>query len=359
MIVESVLNGPPGDYAWIVPLPSPPTKVYEVSPWWFDRDGRRYGPGKARFTPTGLYLCLGLLFLVAAIWSAWNPSQKNAGQLLLSGILGAVVLAVFFPIYAMPSGKGNAIERLQSMTVGDYSVEVVRSNDAKALATWMRKNGGHVPAEAETAVAEYVKEGWCFMVSKLMKSSGKGSAHPLAVTFPSNKAIYPMRLTAAQGNRVTVELMVLSDETATAEPLQIWNSSRFPPSRIVKFDEDYLAISPLSCLAWPGCAVTRLRGDMDPRQMTHDIVVGSTPFKEQRITLGDRQGFDTWALDLNILMVGLGAFLASLICGFIPTSRKIAVGSILLVGIGISGWTSYNVHAGIKPISEEVIQVLR
>ena len=358
LIIESVLNGEPGDYAWIVPLPNPPTKIYDVATGWFDHNSRRFGPRLDRFQPSTLYLSIGVVFFTAALWASWQPSRKNAGRLALAGFLFLVLLAVFFPVYAQVSSRGTPVLRLEQMTVGNYSVEIVKSEDAKALSTWMRKNGGQLPAEAEPVVAQYVKEGWCFLVAKLLKASGHGVAQPLAITFPSKQAIYPLRLTAAQGNRTTLDLVVSSDGTATAKPLQIWNSSRFPESRVVKFSKDTLIYEPLECLAWKGCNITRLRGDLGPEQMQNDIVIENSPFQEQRITIGDRDAFDTWARNLSVLMIGLSSFVVSLICGFIPASRKTTLLALLIVGVIAACLTSVNTHAGIKPFGEKMVQVV-
>jgi hypothetical protein len=364
LIVESELKGPKGDYAWIVPVPNPPTKVLEVNSESLERDFDRANPEFVAYQSVWPFGVFGILLLISALVAARNPSPKTGALLVVDSIILYLFLGlVAQPFMAPKAHKG--VTTLSKMSVGAYNVEVVRSDDPKALDAWMQKNGGQLNPRAESAVANYVKEGWCFMVAKLDHSSGNGIAHPLAVIFPSKSAVYPMRLTAAQDNRVVVDLTILSDETATAEPLRIWSSKRFPESRLIKNQlpsgtddiEDNIDYFPLSTMAWAGCAVTRLRGEMGPDQMTQDILIGSQPFKEEKLTVGSRPDFIGWALWTVAACTGLAAYLVSVVSCLFSTRSRSALIAIAFVAIIVSAGTWGYLSAGTEVIELNVISV--
>jgi len=358
MVVESTLHGPEGDYAWIIPLPSPPTRILEVDPHWAERNTRSYGPQLAPFEAPNVALWLGGFLMLAGLAGAWNPSKRTSLRLFSLGWLALIATAFYFPVFAQSkSAAANSIETIKSMTVGAYKIEVVRSKNPTAMATWMRTHGGKLPDEAQQKVAEYVKEGWCFLVANLSSASGSGAPHPIAVTFSSAKAIYPMRLTGAQGNRVVVDLFVLADETATASPLLIWNSKRFPPNRLVKYDEDSFSYLPIETLAWSGCAVTHLRGEMGPEQMNRDITIGSRQFRAQVLKVGDREAFNRFAIYFVILASGFTAYLVALFAGLFNAQRKIAMLLTVVLAVATAGITATLFYSGVHPIESNLIAI--
>jgi len=82
LIVESELKGPKGDYAWIVPVPNPPTKVLEVNSESLERDFDRANPEFVAYQSVWPFGVFGILLLISALVAARNPSRKRVHFLL-------------------------------------------------------------------------------------------------------------------------------------------------------------------------------------------------------------------------------------------------------------------------------------
>ena len=362
MIVESELNGPPGDYAWIVPIPNPPTKILEVDPRALDRITRHYTPQVVPVAPGAGTFWMSILLLGGGIAALWKPSRGSSIFLLLAGFLGYVLSGIFAPVYAGSSAARGGVETIKSLTVGSYKIEVVRSKDALALSRWLRQHGGQLPKVAEPIVDQYVKEGWCFMVSKLDATSGSGSPHPLAVTFKSKEAVYPMRLTAAQGNQVVVDLLVVASGTVSAPPLRIWRTQNleYDPTTLghnQKENDEFFAIDPLACLTWPDSSLTRLRGEMSPAEMKKDIVFTAGPYHPETITVAERDGYPAWVAMSVFVAISVTVFLCGLISGFLPPRGRFAlVGTLICVAL-VGGLTEHLLTAGVHPIESGLVSI--
>lgn len=345
MVVSSELKGPSGDYAWIVPLPKPPSMVRQVDSAGFDRLPRRYSPqyGSPSLDPP--LVGLAWLLLILAFAGALQPKRTSA----LIMFLVFVVALVLFPVYAQPKFASKSVERISSMVVGDYKIDVVRSQDPSTLSTWLRLHGGRLPVEAEPIIAQYVKEGWCFAVASLDRTTGQGSPHPLAFTFPSKQAIYPMRLTAAQGNRTIVDLFIVSDGTPSVDHLRVWRSLRLSDFNYMKNDE-LLESQPAYYVAWPGAKITRLRGELNPADMKFDLVVKDGPFSESRIRVATKDGFSTDRLGTIVgWMAAFCAPLSFLGC-LLQVKRRDALVVLGGVALAVGCWSGFGYGKTFAPL---------
>jgi hypothetical protein len=93
----------------------------------------------------------------------------------------------------------NVVERL---AVGPFDVELVSSNDAQALATWLNSNGYELTERGEELIGPYVNAGMNFVALKLQQNQGVGDIEPLIMRCQTGNATIPIRLTAvaAQDN---------------------------------------------------------------------------------------------------------------------------------------------------------------
>lgn len=242
------------------------------------------------------------------------------------------------------------------MTVGPYHVDVVRSRDAGALGSWIRKHGGRLPQRAQEVVRDYVKDGWCFLVAKLDGVAGNGAPDPLAMSFATNGAVYPMRLTGAQGNTVLMDLYAVVDGTAAAGPLTELFSEDVSAGDGDEFRTLHSAWAPMGP-DLNGTKITLLHGEMSPAQMTRDLQITCKPYRHRRVPIADRGEFDSRARGLTLLATGLSMYLAVVLLGLIPASRKwtIAIAVACAVAAGYATWST--VHAGVSLLDQHFVRL--
>lgn len=341
LVVESTLDVAGQTFGWVLPVPARPTEVKEVTPGALDvldlatRPAIRSGGSfEVILYPAGL-----LLLVVVALrlfLTKWNPQsrERRLVELLVFACLLLLFAAILVP-NLLSAKLGMAGVEIPGVTasdpqrVGNYEVVVLEARDAGALGKWLEGNGlSAVPAAGVPVVADYVARGWVFVAARLVREgSGPAAPHPICVVFPSEKPVYPMRLTALAGGTTDLRIHVASAGSASCPPLAVRFSGEFAATR----DHPYFHYDgdPLPMLThggswegrrvahpfllehlWAGCVITRLEGSMAAASMDRDIVleVGKvapyehvlyTPSEAWRESLGTVAWF--WALALLVL----------------------------------------------------------
>lgn len=295
MIVESVLNAPAGEYAWVVPLPSPPKTMEPATPGTLE-SAVLLTPPKVTIESDADRVARALLGLLAVIGvGIWGLSRHRDRSLRTSlrlmlecataGVAAWVVGLGFFAPRAMDDassaktgdagGVRASVQVLRRQTIGAYQAVVVKGADSEAILGWLRVNGFRVPAEAKPIMKEYVREGWCFMAAKLRtEAAGSAAPHPLKVTFDTPRAVYPMRLTAIAGSPVELDLFVVGEAFGTALGLDTWATGT-QQGAVADVDSSGWPVPyyhpQLAAAMWDGAQVTRLRGMLRPADMAKDI----------------------------------------------------------------------------------------
>ncbi len=100
----------------------------------------------------------------------------------------------------MRAAPAAAVEVFASGEVGPYGFDVVGSEDPDALVTWLRDNSYRVTAEMEPLIDLYVDEEFVFLAMKLRPDKGAQDVEPVKVTYPSERPMIPLRLTAVAAN---------------------------------------------------------------------------------------------------------------------------------------------------------------
>ena len=95
---------------------------------------------------------------------------------------------------------GQAVEVFASGEVGPYAFDVVGSEDPDALVTWLRENDYRVTEAMEPLIDVYVDEQFVFLAMKLRPDQGAQDVEPVKVTYPSERPMIPLRLTAVAAN---------------------------------------------------------------------------------------------------------------------------------------------------------------
>lgn len=114
-----------------------------------------------------------------------------------------------------PKGGVSVLSRER---IGGYDVTRLRAGDAGDLRSWLNRGGYETPAKAEPILADYVARDWAFVAIRLADPVA-GEARPLTplrVTFPSERLVYPLRLSSVAERRIDVELYVAGEHRVVA-----------------------------------------------------------------------------------------------------------------------------------------------
>jgi hypothetical protein len=304
LVIETSFQGQGTNFAWVVPLPSPPA-IEAVSTHFFPRLAASFQPEVIHpGSPWWLmYLSLGagaLLGLVA------YRRKGRAGCLVLCalGFLGLLVVALLLPLFVRAKGGTGGppavdVRVLDRRVVGFYDTTVIAGTNGQALLAWLNTNSFFTPTGAAPVISEYARQGWVFVAVRLSPTALTGQtqqAHPLAFTFRSTQAVYPLRLTGVENDKCSIELFVFGDRRAEADGFQVEHCGqplfpRLPPveeqSAIwekVSFSlprpGEYRVRNPeVRRFVQPAPVATKLLGHLSTREMQTDVVLRWIPYR--------------------------------------------------------------------------------
>lgn len=193
LIISPSYQGPPGGFAWVVPVPArPQVKVLR-----------------------------GALFHELA--RVVEPPPSSVGRRTLEAV-GA----------AAPTGR--AVTVLERETVGAYDVSVLSATEGGALQTWLARNGYALPGAARRPLAEYVREKWTFVACRvktprIARGLEQGTLAPLSLTFPARDLVYPMRLSSVNPRPFRLVLYLLRATDGDNPVAKSWPGPRPPDLR--------------------------------------------------------------------------------------------------------------------------------
>ena len=274
LVIETRFTGAGTNFAWVVPLPSPPV-IEEAStglfptlqsifqprlrhevPHYFQlflgllaggyllrfvRPGSPInwldvlaclGVGLAVFAPEPLrgvgsvaaFLCL--LRVVASVRGDWD-SDFNVLYFVFILFLGFILVGLLSPALSRAGGRTSptpTVSILDRKMVGIYETTTISSRDPVALQVWLKANGFAAPASRDQAITSYVKDGWVFVAAKIRRDDPAlqtATPHPLSFTFKTEKAVYPMRLTGIDNGPMQIDLYVFGPDRAKAPHFKV------------------------------------------------------------------------------------------------------------------------------------------
>jgi hypothetical protein len=138
---------------------------------------------------------------------------------------------------AKSRGEPRDVKIIEVKTVGAYEVTILSSTSPSALTDWLSANRFSFPKEKQDVLDEYIKKRWFFVVARVnpegngfvVKSSvaprptissstrkklASGELHPIVISFPSEKCVFPLAISSVNGGPSEISLYVLS-----ADPL--------------------------------------------------------------------------------------------------------------------------------------------
>jgi hypothetical protein len=138
---------------------------------------------------------------------------------------------------ATSGGGSSEVKIIEVKTVGAYEVTILSSTNPSALTDWLFANHFNFPKEKQGVLDEYIKKGWFFVVARVnpegngfavksgvaprstlsavtRKKLASGELHPIIISFPSEKCVFPLAISSVNGAPSEISLYVLS-----ADPL--------------------------------------------------------------------------------------------------------------------------------------------
>lgn len=270
MVVESKLEAPSGDYAWIVPVPSEPIAVKAFKSDDFDdlfQRGRPYVDDPIRSGYSAVIFSI-LLAIVLAITLARYVRPNGGGAACGAGAgLGCIWFILLLVGFGLTTKVGcskdeEAIGKSVG-TVGSYDVSVVRGKTGDAVIKWLKDRRMLVPATASKVLDSYAEEGWYFLAMK-HTHSGTSHPHPLLISFHTQHPLYPMRLTGVQKSPLRLEILCFGITAFASDRLETWRIENEETSHYLKDSQPRF---PWDNLPF----VTYLRGDLPPSLMQTDF----------------------------------------------------------------------------------------
>ncbi|MEO3760428.1 DUF2330 domain-containing protein [Mycobacterium sp. B14F4] len=120
---------------------------------------------------------------------------------------------------------GSGVNVLGRQRIGPFDVTRLAADDAAGLANWLAQNGFPTSDGLGDNLADYVEDRWEVVAIKLVPGDTArtltGDLQPLRLSFASDTAVYPMRLSRSARTPQTVDLYVLADHRmdSTAVPV--------------------------------------------------------------------------------------------------------------------------------------------
>src|SRR5690242_13201500 len=96
---------------------------------------------------------------------------------------------------------GHHVDVLSNQRIGPFDVTRLAADDSAALSTWLASRGFARPPGLDHNLAPYLADGWEVVAIRLVPDARgaalTGALQPLRLSFDSDRAVYPMRLSQA------------------------------------------------------------------------------------------------------------------------------------------------------------------
>ena len=112
------------------------------------------------------------------------------------------------------AGPGSAgVEVLESVDLGPLRATTLAAADPQALERWLEAHRFQTSPALQQSVQPYVEEGWTFVAVQLnaVGETLAGDLPPIAMTFASEEAVYPMRMSAVADEPQSPTTYVLAE----------------------------------------------------------------------------------------------------------------------------------------------------
>ena len=327
LVIETAAEGEGQEFAWVVPLPAQP-KIEPVSAGIFPTLRVITRPRVLGYSGgvNPFIILAGAMILAAWVAMLERASQPRTLVIVLISftvtglLLGSLSTAGSNTV--SPIGGAHLLER---NIIGSYETATISGESGGAIRAWLEENGFHQSEAVTPVLDDYARSGWVFVAAKLRREAGSGrfTPHPLSFTFPTDKAIYPLRLTGVENGPLDLDLYVAAASEARAGGLQRRRAARLAVSPGEA--NSYFAAQPSNDDAVPvfhealaemlkgRLIMTVLSGRLTPEQMREDLVIETHTFKPYRRVYLMREGALQLALNCAAGFLAVATFIVAML----------------------------------------------
>ncbi len=363
-IVEAGFEGKGREFGWIVPVPSKPTAVEETSPGFIKTLSLAIQPRIWTFVPAwrvfygGIGFILVLWMVLILIFGPKGPLfDLLALFILFLFLLFMTPRVTFLPPFGIADVAAD--RAADGRQTGPLEISILEPNTPDALDQWLEANGlARLSDEDRPIVQDSISNGWCFVAARFSRDGeGLTRPHPLAITLPVSRSVFPLRWAAAIGERTYVEILVIADQRLDGIGLptelakRLWYSEDgfvepVTEERVAGFfgSNDQRVGHPDSrVFLWNGCWMIKMKGDMDTGLQDQDLRFKPTDRQEEYLPhyyspMGARQVASSFAVILSGLLAVLLTIISPAIVKGGYKRRHFAVGVVLpsmLIYLGV------------------------
>lgn len=311
LVIDTAFKGAGTNFAWIVPVPSRP-KVETATPGLFTTLQTIFQPKIIHYIPRYYWFAIiPALFVFHLVWGRRSGlcSVKDVVALWLIGLICWGLIAPSLAkagVSADPIGEVNVVERKR---VGVYDTAVLSSPDGGALLDWLGRNGFVTPTNFIPAIQAYAKEGWFFVASKIRLNASLTDPvkpSPLALTFKTERPVYPLRLTGIGNESCRIELYVFGPDRAAATNFIVERCAM--PLYPATTNDDWRGRLDQLRIRHPGLrglvdqspVATKLTARLTSQQMNADAYITWAPFEEKRLVFYSEHGAALLATNITV-----------------------------------------------------------
>ena len=178
--IQIQYSGKPGDFGWLLPLPSVPT----------DKTGK---PG----------IDVGVDELFSQLLGTTQPKYRLRRVYEMCG--SGIDRSANSPLAAFDAGASGAENApapkdsgplVVQNTVGPYDYAILKADNKDAMFNWLTTNRYFVPSGTEGAVGPYIRPGAFFLALKLRSGLAAGDLQPVVLRYQSDLPMIPIILTS-------------------------------------------------------------------------------------------------------------------------------------------------------------------
>lgn len=294
IIIDNYVNSASKSMAWVVPVPTKPTKIEAIDNGIVDSISWISKPRlvSEKRNATREYLMMFLLFSLLTIWPAKIIVTKRWVELILLAVVVFVLAAIILPQFVDQTAIARGIQNVRQLSgwsnVGNYETTVVTATKAEDLVKWLTDNGFDAPEKENShemrILQDYIQKGWCFTVAKIRNEGGSTlNPHPLAITFYSSKTVYPLQLTAFNSAPKTLlELYVIANTPMGCDKLppvfcdKLIKKDKAGYMSSKKFWNGSVGAGELGKYLWDGCVVTKFEKLLEKDSSWNDMSFSSS-----------------------------------------------------------------------------------
>lgn len=316
LVIDTSFKGDGTNFAWIVPVPAAP-KVEIATTGLFPTLQTIFQPQVIHNVPRFYwFVIIAGVFVFHLLWKLRRRERGSVAEVLGLWALGLVFCSLLLPAGgtlgggASPIGEVTVIERKR---VGVYDTAVLASRDGVAVLDWLSKNGFATPTNFIPAIQAYAQEGWFFVASKIRLDTSltePAKPSPLALTFKTERPVYPLRLTGIGNETCRVDLYVFGPGRAAAPNFVVERCAQplYPPIseegwRNQRLDMLRVRHTELRRLVDGSAVATKLTARLNSQQMKEDAYIAWSPFEEKRMAFYSEHGAAVLATNLTVPFV--------------------------------------------------------